>query len=200
MKEIYKNHIADLLLSALFLTLGILLIPAIGISSVVLNYIVAAVLLLYLFLFLVKKLTVAKGTILVLTVVEFIVIILIALGLILKELQVINLGETFQIIGLVIWLRGVVCLVKGYLISSPEARRKYSLLLFLGYIAMVTAGAYFFFANPIRDNTLELVMCILAFSVFALFLVLTIIYWPRKKGEKKQKNAKASRAKSEEKK
>ena len=73
------------------------------------------------------------------------------------------------------------------------------MLLFLGYIALVTAGAYFFFANPIRDNTLELVMCILAFSVFALFLVLTIVYWPKKKGEKKQVKAKTAKAKGEKK-
>ncbi len=206
MKEFYKNHILDLVLSILFLALGIVLLPVFKVGETILDYVVAFVLLVYLFSYLVRKLSHARGAILVLTVVEFVVILLIALGLVLKQLKVFNVGDTCQIVGLVVWLRGVVCLVRGYFVSTAEARRKYSLLLFFGYIALVTVGAWLFFAPIIKDATLALTLCIIAFVVFAVLLVLAIKYWPKKTEaqkraarEKKEKQA-AAKAKKEEKK
>ena len=202
MKEFYKNHLLDLSLAILFLGLGIVLLPFTGIGQTILDYIVAFVLLVYLFTYLVKKLAHARGSILVLTVVEFIVILLIALGLILKQLKVFTIGETRQIIGLVIWLRGVVCLVRGYFVSTTEARRKYSLLLFLGYIALVTLGAYFFFgASFISDAELILILCISSFVAFAALLVLAIKFWPKKtEAEKKEAQRKKQEREAEKKK
>lgn len=202
MKEFYKNHILDLVLAILCLILGIVLLPFTGIGKTILDYIVALVLLVYLFTYLVKKLAHTTGSILVLTVVEFVVILLIALGLILKQLEVFTIGETRQIIGLVIWLRGVVCLVRGYFVSTAEARRRYSLLLFLGYIALVTLGAYFLFgASFISDAELILILSVTAFVAFALFLVLAIKFWPKKtEAEKKEAQRKKQEREAEKKK
>ena len=78
----------------------------------------------------------------------------------------------------------------------------YSLLLFLGYIALVTLGAYFFFgASFISDAELILILCIASFVAFAALLVLTIKFWPKKtEAEKKEAQRKKQEREAQKKK
>ncbi len=181
MKDFYENHVVDLVLSIIFLALGILLLPVFSLGEVILDVALAAALLIYLFTFLVKRLSTAKSTVLVLTVIEFTVILLIAIGLVLKQFNIFNIAQSCQIVGVVIWLRSVVSLVKGYFVSTADGRRAYPLVTFLLYIGLVTLGTWLFAAPIFTDTTLALILCILSFVLFALFTVFTILFWPRKK-------------------
>lgn len=183
MKNIYKNFIADIIFAVLFLALGVVLLPFFEIGKTVLDIIVAVLLCLYLGLYLVRKFR-GGSVYIALTTVEFTLIALIAVGLVLKQFNIISIGSTCQILGAVLWLRGVCCLVKGYFVSTPEARRKYSLLLFFGYIALVSVGAYIFAKPFISDAALIWIFCISAFAVAVLFIALAIMYAPKKKGSK----------------
>ena len=184
MKKLYKNFIFDIIIAAVFLALGVVLLPIFEIGKAVLDFTVAALLCLYLGFYLRGKFR-GGAVYISLTAVEFTVIALIAIGLVLKQLAIISIGSTCQIIGLVMWLRGVCCLIKGYFVSSAEARKKYSLLMFFGYIILVTAGAYLFARPLFSDETLIWIICISSFAVAALFIALSIIYAPKKQGSAK---------------
>lgn len=187
MKDFYENHIIDLALAVLFLALGILLLPPLSLGEIILDVALAVGLLIYLFTFLVRRLSSAKGTVLVLTVIEFTVILLIALGLVLKQFNVFNIADSCQIVGVVIWLRSVVSLVRGYFVSTSDGRRAYPLLTFLLFIGLVTLGTWLFAAPIFTDATLALILCVVSFVLFALFTVFTILFWPRgKKPKSKQ--------------
>lgn len=184
MKKIYKNFIFDIILAVLFLALGVVLLPFFEIGKTVLDFTVAILLCLYLGFYLSRKFR-GGSVYIALTAVEFTLIVLIAVGLVLKQFEVISIGNTCQIIGLVMWLRGVCCLVKGYFTQGAEARRKYSLLMFLGYIILVSAGAFIFAKPIITDAALIWIICISSFALCALFTALAIIFAPKSKEKNK---------------
>lgn len=181
MKNLHKNFVFDLIVAVLALALAIVMLPPIGIGQQALNILLAVALVLYLALYLFERMVHARGTIFVLTLVEFSVIALIALGLILQQFKVFQISGVCRTLGLVIWLRGVIGLVRGYLVGTPRQRRRFSMLLFFGYIALVTLGTYCFAAPFISDVTLNWIFCIGFFLLFALFLVFALLVLPSKK-------------------
>lgn len=197
MKNLHKNYVFDFILAALLLALGIVLLPPFGIGQRVLDIFVAIGLLAYLALYLFGRLRRTRGTSLVLTAIEFFVILLIAVGLVLKQLQIFSLGETCQILGVVIWLRGIVSLLSHYFTSYQTQRKKRSLLFFLLYLVLVTLGTYLF-AKPLFTNETVLWILSIALIVAALcFVALAILYLPArgKKGSGATRKSKSSSAK-----
>ena len=191
MKNIYKNFLADIIIAVLLLSLGVLLLPCFDIGKTILDIIVAILLCIYLLLYLAKRFH-GTRTYVALTAVEFTVIALIAIGLFLKQFNIINIGNTCQILGVVIWLRGVCSLVNGYFLSSEEKKKNYSLLLFFGYISIITLGAYLFAKPLITDVALIWIFCIGAFALAAFFTILAIRYRPagKKRAVAKKTNTK----------
>lgn len=181
MKNLHKNYVFDFILAALLLALGIVMLPPFGIGQKILDVIVAIGLVVYLALYLFGRLRRTRGTALILTAIEFFVILLIAVGLVLKQLQIFAIGETCQIIGVVIWLRGIVSLLSHYFTSYQTQRKKRSLLFFLLSLALVTLGTYLF-AKPLFTNETVLWIVSIALIVAALcFVALAILYLPARK-------------------
>ena len=189
MKNIYKNFIADVIIAILALALGIIMLPPFGIGQQVLNVLLAVALIFYLALYLLGKITASSGSVLILTVVEFTIVALIALGLILQQFKVFTITGVCTTFGIVIWLRGVVCLVRGYFVSTSAARRRYSLLLFIGYIFLVSLGAYMFAKPFISDEALVWIFSITFFVIALLFVVFAILYTPKKNTKKSKKKS-----------
>lgn len=188
MKQLHKNFVFDIVIAVLALALGILMLPAFPIGPRVLNILLAVGLIAYLALYLFGRAVRSRGIGLVLTVVEFSVLALIALGLILKQFKVFDVSSICQAIGVVIWLRGTVCAIQYYSTAARTPKKKYATLRFFGTLALITAGAMMIARPIISDLVFNWVFCILFFVCALLFTLLAILYSPAKKrGAKKSK-------------
>ena len=117
----------------------------------IIDILVAALIVCYLVFFLfkqVKKST--KQVIKVLTIVEFALLSLIALGCIFRQFNVIKVDEASQIFALALWTRGAVELFRAYYYRA-DTQEKYPVWYLALSIAMVTLGTYFFAVPLIQD-------------------------------------------------
>lgn len=181
MKKLYKNFIFDIILAVLALALGIVMLPPFEIGQLALNILLAAALLAYLVIYLFDKVRRARGTIFILLALEFIVICVLILGLFLQQLKVFNVSSVCATLGLVLWLRGAVCLISLYLTASVTRKTKYSLPSFLLYLLLVSVGAFTFAKPFVSDLALTWIICIFFFLVFIAFIFLAFLYSPSKK-------------------
>lgn len=125
------------------------------------NIIIFACIVLYLCLFLVKKIRRrSNGVVKVLTIVEFVLMSLIALGCILQQFKVINIGGACAILGLALWCRGVVEIFRAYYHQHGNNDR-YSLWWLVCAIALVSVGVYLFAKPLFSDVTLIWIFAIL---------------------------------------
>lgn len=159
----------------------------------IINLIIAAVLIAYLFGYLLKKVIHSgKGTTKILTIVEFVLLSLVALGCILSQFKVINVNGACKIFGLALWCRGVVEAVRGYFYRhNPESKVKYPLWYFCLVIAMITFGTYAFAKPFFTDTQLLWVFVVCMILAGVLFIVYGCMTKP--KGTKKAKEAKTKK-------
>lgn len=150
-------------------------------GSQIINIIIGACIIVYLLTFLLRKiLTRQKGVIMILTIVEFVVLSLVALGCILQQFQVINVGGACQILGLALWCRGVVECFRAYFHQSGD-KDKYPLYFLVIALAFVSFGTYMF-AKPIFSDVEVLwVVSILIILVGLLLVTLGIMAKPNSK-------------------
>lgn len=79
------------------------------------NVIICLCIVLYLSLYLVKKIKQRTYSVVkVLNIIEFVIMALIALGCLLQQFKVINLGGACAILGFALWCRGVVEIFRAY--------------------------------------------------------------------------------------
>lgn len=185
MKRFKLDWLVYFIVSILSTALGIVLIVKnyeIGLK--ILNIAIAILLVVYLVLFLFPILKHKKGTIQVLTIVEFVLVALIAIGLVLQQFNVFNIAESCEVIGLVIWLRAVVELFRAYFYRGKDSNYKYPTWYFCSMLALITLGT-FMFAKPFFNNTqVVLALSIACFIVSIVLIVLGIVYVPKKKKSK----------------
>mgnify|MGYP003312179785 CR=1 FL=1 len=135
----------------------------------IIDILVAALIVCYLVFFLfkqVKKST--KQVIKVLTIVEFALLSLIALGCIFRQFNVIKVDEASQIFALALWTRGVIEIFRAYYYRA-DSKEVYP-LWFLGIsIVLVTFGTWCFVKPFIQD------IVILWIFVASLFVVGTLL-------------------------
>ncbi len=194
MKKVLTNMVVDIILAVLLLALGIVMLPAVtSFGSIVLDVIVAILLVLYLAFFLFDRMVKSRGTVRVLTMIEFALIALIAIGLVFKQLKILNLGTTCQIVGVVIWLRGITGTFRGYIVSTAEGKRRFTILMFALSVLMVTAGAYLF-AKPLFTD--ENIIYILAVSLIIGAVVLLIYALAYARRPAKRSKSKSGESKS----
>lgn len=113
------------------------------------SYAMAALLLIYLFGFLIKKINKSKGTIQVLTILEFTLLLLIALGLVFSQLKILNIpDEPSKILGIALYIRGVIEIFRAYYYKTKETDT-YPVWWLVVAIMFVTFGAYFIFRGGI---------------------------------------------------
>lgn len=114
------------------------------------NIIIAICIALYLFLFLAKKLRdKTNGVIKVLTIIEFVVLFLIALGSVLKQFNVFSIGNACQILGVAVWARGLVEIFKSY--YHQTGKNNYPILWLCVSIFLVSFGVYLYAKPFISD-------------------------------------------------
>ena len=137
----------------------------------IINLIIAAVLILYLCTFLVKKITTrSNGVIKVLTIVEFVLLALVALGCILQQFKVINIGGACKIFGLALWCRGVVESFRAYYFQRGN-QVKYPVWWLVINIAFVSFGVYLYAKPLFQDVTILWIFVILILLIGIVLVV-----------------------------
>ena len=173
-----KNFWAEILLGAVCILAAIIFAPVWQNTGVffkdwgrkIIDIIIAAIIVAYLAGYLWKKMMVTTGIIKVLTIVEFCVLSIIALGCIFTQFKVIPVQGACKIFGLVLWSRGVVELFRAYYFSRITNYR-YSPIWLVVAIAMVTFGTYCF-AKPFIQDEAILWLFVTALLVFGILFVI----------------------------
>lgn len=135
------------------------------------DILIAVAIAYYIIVYLLKKVSSSKGAILILTIVEIVLLSLVALGSVLSQFKVINISGPCQVLGLALWLRGVIELVRAYYYRGFTSKIKYSLAQLAVAIAMVTFGTYIF-ARPIISSTTMLWILVALLIVFGVYTLL----------------------------
>ena len=152
----------------------------------IIDILVATLIVLYLALFLFKKIKRAtKQAIKVLTIVEFALLALIALGCIFRQFNIIQVNEASQIFALALWTRGSVELFRAYYYRS-DTKEVYPVWYLGVSIAMVTLGTYFF-AKPLIKDIAVLWIFVAILATFGLLLLVIGINNIQKKKAAKPK-------------
>lgn len=189
MKRFKLDWLVYLILSAVFIAVGIIMIPEVtDLGAKILNIVLAIALVIYSILYLFPKIKKHRGSIQILVIIEFIIVCLIALGLILVQFKVFEVTGVVRILGLVIWLRCIVELFRAYFYRGKDSSYSYPVWLFCIYLVLITFGTYIFASPFISDQKLVLIMAILFLIVAILLIILGIVLLPKKsKSSKKSK-------------
>lgn len=189
MKKLLKNNTLCILVGAVSILAALLFAPIWNWwekcpwrtwGSTIVNLLVAALIICYLAMYLFKQIKKAtKQVIKVLTIVEFSLLALIALGCIFRQFNVINVGEASQIFALALWTRGTVELFRAYYYRA-DTKEVYPVWYLGVSIAMVTLGAAFFI-RPLIKNIVILWLFVICLFTFGLLLLVLGINNSKKK-------------------
>ena len=102
MAKIFKNYVALFVFSGLLFALGVLTLPPLKLP--VINFILAFALIAYLAFFLFGKLSNARGLMFPVLLAEFVIISLIAAGLLLSQFKLIEIDGVCRIVGISLWI------------------------------------------------------------------------------------------------
>ncbi len=171
---------------ALGLTLGVFLLPVWDGTSVfwkswgraAVSFIMFAAILLYIVLFLVKQFAVERREIIrILVVVEIVVFSLVALGCLLNEFKVINVGGPCVILGMALWIRGVIINIKGYLYRHTREERRYTVADLAVAIFLITFGTILMVRPLFTEYHLIWVgsIAVILASLFIIFMGMLVI-------------------------
>ena len=186
MKKIVKNYLACLILGITFILASIIFAPIWSFWSScpwgdwgikIINILIAACIICYLAFYLAKKLTHGKRVIKVLTIVEFGILSLIALGCIFSQFKVINVQGACQIFGLALWTRGTIELFRAYY-HRADSKEYYPVWYLAISIIMVTLGTWCFVKPFIQDIV---ILWIFVASLLILGLLLLVLGINQKK-------------------
>ena len=145
--------------------------------------VIAGVLFLYLFGYLFKKILAAKITVVkVLTIVEFALLALIAIGCIVSQFAVFSFDISL-ILALALWMRGTIEIIRAYYYNN--ASDKYPIYKLLIAIALVTLGGFILASNVISSEMLLWVATGVAFIFSLIIFILGFIKNPSEKKKKK---------------
>ncbi len=145
--------------------------------------VIAGVLALYLIGYLLKKVIGAKITVVkVLTIIEFTILSLIALGCIISQFAVFYFDISI-ILALALWMRGTVEIVRVYYYNGASG--KYPMYKLIISILLVTLGGYVFASNFISTEMVLWVATGVAF-IFSLIIFILGFYKNPKQSKKKK--------------
>ena len=185
MRGLYKSFIFDIAVALVALALGVVMLPVFGISAVFIDILLAAALTAYLLLFLLDKLRHTRGTVFALTVVEFSLLSLLALALLIQQFGAASFISVCQVVGVVLWLRGVVMTATLYISALAVKKPRRSLSALALSVIMITVGVWMIASSLLTDLVLEWVMCILLFiTAFCFGALAFLFYLPRDKSKR----------------
>jgi len=179
MKKLLKNNVLCVIVGTIAILAALLFAPIWNWwekcpwrnwGTTIIDLLVATLIILYLALFLFKKIKRAsKQVIKVLTIVEFALLSLIALGCIFRQFDIIKIDEASQIFALAIWTRGTVELFRAYYYRA-DTKEVYPVWYLAISIAMVTTGTWFFVQPIIKDIVVLwlFVACLITFGLLLL--------------------------------
>ena len=183
MRRMYKNFVFDIVIAAISLAVGVVMLPPFGIAEYALNILLATTLVIYLLSFLFDKLRHTKGTVFIFTLIEFLAISLIAIGLVIRQFMPLNIDNVWRALGAAIWLRGVVMTLEMYVAAMASKKPRRNIPRLVLAIAFISLGA-FLFARPITsDVALEWVICISFLLCALIFAGLAFLFAPVKKSK-----------------
>lgn len=175
MKLVKENLVVCIIAAVLALAAAVCFCPLLpfGWGLAFITIIIGVCLLGYLFVYLFPHVIAKQKKVnLVLSVIEFAVLLVIALLLILENfigaLANIVPSEVCMIIGIVLWLRGTIDILRSYNNGVGGLRTKYSFWIVLIDVLLVSVGCWFFFVSPVTN-------IIFVWIIFALFVVLFVL-------------------------
>lgn len=146
----------------------------------ILGYVIAGAVIFYLCYFLIKKLMHSRGTIQILYIIEFVILLLIAVGSILTQLNIIPIKEICMIVGLILWCEGGIDLFRAYF-HQRDSKTKYPVWRLCLAIGVVTLGTYMF-AAPFFQNIVVLwIFVSFLFLIGVIAIALGVMSKPAKK-------------------
>lgn len=208
MKKLLQHNILCIILGSICILAAILFAPFWAMiweecpwgswGTSIIGVLIASLIILYLVLFLFKKIKKStKQVIRVLTIIEFALLALIALGSIFHQAKILPIQEASQIFSLALWTRGTVELFRAYYYRS-DTKEEYPVWYLAISILLVTLGTYFF-AVPLIQNEVILWIFVAVLATFgALLLVLGINNLQKKKSNSPQIEKKKKAKKTEE--
>ena len=160
----------------------------------IVKLVISAILILYIVFFLSKRIR-GNGVVRTLTVVEIILLSLIALGGILAQFNVLPISDASKILGSALWLRGTVEIFHSYYYHANENERKYPTWMVVVSIILITAGTYLFVTNKITNRLILWIMVIALFLAGFIVFVWGFIKKPIKPKKEKVKKEKVKKEK-----
>lgn len=146
----------------------------------IIDIMMAVSILSYLIFYLAKKIKSSpNSTIQILTVVEFVLLSVIALGCVLSQFKLISIGGPCQILGIALWCRGTVEIFRAYYYRRDSSSR-YPVWNVAVAIAMVTFGTYVFAKPFFTALHLQWIFCGAIGVIGILLIVYGIMVKPKK--------------------
>ena len=146
----------------------------------VIDLLIAALIIFYLVSYLSKKVARGgNGVIKILTIVEFVLLSLIALGCILTQFKIINIGGPCEIVGLIMWIRGAIEVYRAYYFRGTST--KYPAWLVAVAIALVTFGTYLYVKPLFQAKHLQWVLAAVMLIIMIFFIYAAVVTKPEKK-------------------
>lgn len=160
-------------------------------STTLINLIISLFLSLYLFGFLINKITRSRNrTIKILTIIEFSVLLLIDISLVLGQwisaLNIIPIVGACRITGLALWLRGVVEIIRAYLFKKNSNNEDIYPIWWLFIVIAFVSFGMLMMANPfISDEKIVWVFDVVLLGI-GISMIGYGIYAKPKKSKKKE--------------
>ncbi len=137
----------------------------------IVDIIVGVLLILYISLYLFKQvLKSGSSFVKVLSFLELIILSIIALGCIISQFNLINVGDVSVILGLAFWFRGTIEIYRGfYLVKNSH---KFTSLEVIFNIILITVGVFFVTSSIVNDTivlwVITILLLLLGFTIFVL--------------------------------
>lgn len=145
--------------------------PIVDLGIQIVNLIVCTCILLYLFCYLLPKMTKNNTEVIqTLMIVEFVVMFLIAISCILQQFRVIYIGGACAILGIAIWCRSVVEIFKAYFHQHGDGM--YYPLWYLIFIILLLSFGVLIFVRPLFTDIELLWFFIGLIFIFSLILII----------------------------
>lgn len=197
MKKLIKNYIVCLILGIITLIAALLFAPIWNWwnscpwrtwGEDIVNLLIAVAIICYLVLYLSKKLTRGKRVIKVLTIVEFALLSLIALGCIFSQFDfIIKVKGACKIFGVALWTRGAIELFRAYY-HRADSKEYYPVWYLAVSITMVTLGTFAFAKPFIQDIAIVWLFVTLLVATGVILLTFAFQNKKTKKLESSSKN------------
>lgn len=144
------------------------------------NIMMAIAIVVYLLFYLTKKIRRPQNsTVQILTVVEFVLLSVIALGCVLSQFRVIDVGGPCQILGVALWCRGTVEVFRAYYYRR-DTSAYYPVWYVAIAVAMVTLGTYMFAKPFFTALHLQWIFCGAIIMAGVLLFIYGILVKPKK--------------------